>query len=392
MRQLECYEMKIIIIAYWHDHRFKRKVGGLIRIFDLADNLIKHGHEVLLVLPKIGSPKKQTNARVIEVPFVDFPLIRPISFHLISSLFLFIEMIRWADFVYIRQMNSFVPFLLAKLLRIPSFFEIPNDPFISYQSTWGVKTFFLKNVDRMSSLLADRIVVLSNWSKRRLNQIGKVPLPKILVLPSGTDTDLFRPLSREDCCSKLGIDSSSVYIGFVGSFFSNQGIDTLIDSAPKILRQFTNTRFLLVGDGPMMEAWKRKVNEMGVEWAFIFPGHVPYKQVPEYIGAMDICVAPHRQNTNQASPVKIFDYMSCGRPIVASNIEVIQEIIGDSKCALLVPPECPDFLSLAITSLIEDNELLSTMSIRARKHAMNNYDRKRIVEKLFPAIEKVTTR
>jgi glycosyltransferase involved in cell wall biosynthesis len=384
--------LSVYIFTYWYDPQLKNRAGGPLRIFDLANNLTKLGHSVILFSPKLGFPKRQTIAKVIEIPFIDFPILRPLSFHLISTVWLLVNMTTSVDFLYVRQLNSFLPLFLAKLYRIPTILEIPNDPYLAYQSYSPIKRSIIRVTDRLSMLMADLIVVLSEWSRQRLTKFGKIPLSRISLSPSGTDTELFRPLSKEDCCAKLGLDPSFSYVGFVGSFLSHQGVDTLIDSAPGVLEKCAHLRFLLVGDGPMMDTWKRKVNEMGVEWAFLFPGHVPYKQVPEYIGAMDICVAPHRQNTNQASPVKIFDYMSCGRPIVASNIEVIQEIIGDSKCALLVPPECPDFLSLAITSLIEDNELLSTMSIRARKHAMNNYDRKRIVEKLFPAIEKVTTR
>ena len=112
----------------------------------------------------------------------------------------------------------------------------------------------------------------------------------------------------------------------------------------------------------------------------------------EYIATMDICVAPHRKDTNQASPVKIFDYMACGKPIIASDIEVIREIIGDSRCALLVPSDSPEHLSDAITTLIEDDVLLNKMSMRARQHAIDNFDRKKIPEDLIFALKNVATR
>lgn len=106
---------------------------------------------------------------------------------------------------------------------------------------------------------------------------------------------LFRPLKKEECCHKIGIDPSFFYIGFVGSFFIHQGINTLIDAAPGILSKFTNTRFLLIGDGPMMDTWKNKVNQKGLQEAFIFTCQVSYKKVPEYICAMDIWAAPHQK-------------------------------------------------------------------------------------------------
>ena len=382
----------IFIFAYWHDPRFKRKVGGLIKIFDLADNLTRLGYTVLLFLPRIGYPKKQTISRVIEIPFIDLPIIRPLSFHLLCTAAMLIKLIKGADIFYVRKMNSFVPMIVARLFNIPSLFEIPNDPYLGYQSKSQIRMLLERTIDKYSMKLSDKIIVLSDWSKRRLSQFGGIPLSQVLVLPSGTDTDLFRPLSKEECCTRLGLDSSFFYVGFAGSFFFHQGIDTLIESAPNILKKCTDTRFLLVGDGPMMDTWRQKVNQQGLEGAFLFSGHVPYKKVPEYIGVMDICLAPHRKDTNQASPVKIFDYMACGRPIVASDIEVIREIVGESKCALLVTPERPDHLSLAITALIEDNSLLSEMSTRARQHAVNNFDRKSIFKDLIFALKKMASK
>lgn len=375
MKKLLEHKIKIFIIAYWHDSRFKKKVGGLIRIFELADNLKQMGHRVTLILPKIGYPKKQTIADVIEIPFIDLPIIRPISFHFLSSMYLLKTLRGNADFIYVRQLNSFLPLLISKLYNLPSFYEIPNDPYLAYQSSSKTRRFFERTMDKLSMVLSDKIVVLSEWSKKRLNQLGGVPLSKIVVLPSGTDTNLFRPLEKEECCQKVGLDPSFFYIGFVGTFFVHQGIDVLIDVAPVILEKFPNVRFLLVGDGPMMNSWKNKINQKGLQQVFIFTGQVPYKEVPEYIGAMDICIAPHLRDSNQASPVKIFDYMACGRPIVASDIEVVREIVGDSKCALLVVPEMPKEIVDGIIKLIEYPEKRKLMGATGRTLVVKRFDR-----------------
>jgi glycosyltransferase involved in cell wall biosynthesis len=109
--------------------------------------------------------------------------------------------------------------------------------------------------------------------------------------------------------------------------------------------------------------------------------------VPEYIGAMDICVAPHRKDTNQASPVKIFDYMACARPIVASDIEVIREIVEDSGCAVLVAPERPDQLAMAIISLLKDEKAAKAMSLKAREYVVTRFDRRKISEELIQTLE-----
>jgi glycosyltransferase involved in cell wall biosynthesis len=387
---LQSEQYKIIIVAYWYDRRFKKRVGGLIRMFELADNLKKSGHDVTIILPKIGYPKQQTTASVVEIPIIDCFFLRPASFHLIGNLAVFLQLIRRPSIVYIRQMNSFLTLLIANLFKIPTVYEIPNDPYLQYPSMKGLKRWVIKKIDKYCMALADKIIVLSDWSKNRINRFDKVPLTKICVMPSGTDTKLFRPLDKIRCCEQIGMDPELINIGFVGSFLKHQGVDILIDAAPVLLKKYNNLKFILIGDGPMSLAWKRKVNRKNLQSAFIFTGHIRYQRIPIYIGAMDICVAPHGKGTNQASPVKLFDYMACAKPIVASDIEVVNEIIGDSGCALLFPAEQPDKLAQVIISIIEDPNKRAEMGTIGRQHVLQNYDRENMTQtwnKIFASMD-----
>ncbi len=377
--------MKYLVVAYWHDSRFKNKPGGLIRMFELADNLLDMGHDVAMVLPKLGFPKAQTRARVIEIPFLDIPILRPLCFHVLSTLYLLSANPGRIDCLYVRQMNSFLPFLVSRMFGIFSYFELPNDPYRGYSLESPGKRLIIEVIDRLCVTLADRIVVLSLWSKKRLHAMGDVPLAKILVFPSGTDTELFTPRDPAACRRELNLDPSYYYVGFIGSFLEYQGIDTLIDVAPSILKKIPTTRFLLVGDGPMRKSWENRARKQGVRDYFLFIGHVPYRQVPAYLGAMDVCVAPHHADTNQASPVKLFDYMAAGRPIVASDIEVVREIIGDSRCAVLFNPEDDKHLGFCITSILQNPVWAKDLGEKGRSFCVSNYDRKMVTRKLFTA-------
>ena len=375
--------MKILIIAYWHDPRFKNKPGGLIRMFELADNLIGLGHHVTMVLPKLWFPQTQTIARVVAIPFLDLPFLRPLSFHCLSSICLLFLCLKKVNIMYVRQMNSFLPLLIAKLYGISSYFEVPNDPYVGYSLLNIYKQWIVKLIDKVCMCLCDRVVVLSEWSKSRINTIGGIPLSNILVFPSGTDTGLFHPMEKEYACQNLGLDPSCNYVGFIGSFHAYQGIDILINAAPLVIEKIPDTRFLLVGDGPMRKAWGNKVQEAGIQDKFIFTGYVPYRDVPNYIGVMDVCVAPHKKETNQASPVKLFDYMAAGRPIVASDIDVVREIVSDSGCAILTSPDNDEDWAKAILSLISDQQLRMFMAERGRQYAVEHYDRKILTKSLF---------
>lgn len=347
-------------------------------MFELGSNLHRSGHDSILFLPRLGNPNTQTSAKVIEIPFIDFPFLRPLSFHVLCALVLLFQSFGAADIFYVRQMNSFLPHIIAKLKKIPVIYEIPNDIFGTLSPQSKMKRAFVSWIDRMCIRMSKKIIVLSEWSKERLHRLGGVHASKILVLPSGTDIKHFKPENKKDSCRQIGLDPELFYIGFVGSFFDYQGVDTLIRAAPIILSETGRLKFLLVGDGPMMDSWKNSVVADGLQDHFIFTGQVPYKSVPLYISAMDMCVAPHTKISNQSSPVKIFDYMSCARPIIASNLGVVREIIKNSGCALLVPPGEARSLAQNAIRLIADEQLRNEMGKNGREFACHNYDRSKI--------------
>jgi glycosyltransferase involved in cell wall biosynthesis len=286
-------------------------------------------------------------------------------------------------------MNSFLPLLIARLYGTPSVYEIPNDPFLAYESSKFIRRIFQTLTDKAAMALSNRIVVLSEWSKKRLSKMGGISPSKILVTPSGTDTNIFRPLNKTDCCKEIGLNPSLLYIGYAGSFFDYEGVDVLIDSAPFILNKFPKTKFLLVGDGPMMNDWKLRISSKSLQDSFIFTNRVPYTEVHKYISAMDICVAPHHKETNQASPVKLFDYMACGRPVVASDIDVVREISEDSRCVLLVAPENPISLANGILTLLQNEDERISRGNLGRTLVLSKYDRQRITLDLLANISTV---
>ncbi|MCX7982643.1 MAG: glycosyltransferase family 4 protein [Syntrophales bacterium] len=376
-------DMKCLIVAYWHDPRFKKKKGGLIRMFSLADNLLALGYEVRLILPKLGFPRTQTQAPVDEIPFLDWPVLRPLTFHFLCPLYVFFRCLAKQKFVYVRQMNSFLPLLVARLMGAYIYFEVPNDPYLAYSLYPPIKRSLVRSIDRLCFKLSHYVIVLSQETKRRMEKIEGMETHKILVFPSGTDTDLFTPRPKEEACQRLGFDPQLIYIGFVGSFLPYQGVETLIEAAPYILAEEKGVRFLLVGDGPRRKNWEQEVKKKRLEKYFVFSGQVPYEDVPLYLGVMDICVAPHRRESNQSSPVKIFDYMAAGKPVVASNIEAVREITEGSTAALLNEPDDPQDLAQKISFLLKNKEKRQEMGREARAFAVAHFDRKMLTARLF---------
>jgi glycosyltransferase involved in cell wall biosynthesis len=371
--------------VYWHSGRFKRVVGGPLKVYELATNLTSLHHRVSLFIPKIGFPEQQTSARVIAVPLIDLPIVRFLSFQLFAFLIALRFIIKNGrpDVIYVRIMWSFVPMLLGKMFHIPVMLEVNDSPHRSYEHIRSrFKSRLVHLIDRISYRLSKHILPVSFGIARDLELIENISPDHMTVLPSGANTDLLRPLDRSSCCKKLGFDLKKHYVSFIGTFYYYQGIDVLIDCASLIIKKYPRVIFLLVGDGPMRPVWQRKITTLGLDPYFILTGFVPYENVPLYSGVSDVCIAPFLREAGQFSPVKVFDYLACGKPAVISDVADTRKIFDESKAALFIEPENPPELANAINNLLGSRKKRELMGKNGRNFVVSRYDRKNIAKQV----------
>ncbi len=243
----------------------------------------------------------------------------------------------------------------------------------SYFSTQAkLKLFVLKKALSFS----DRIIAVTPGIKSSLQNFYNIPGEKIIVVSNGANTSLFKPLEQEACRKELGLTPGIPHICFVGNLAPWQGIEYLVKAAPSILSQLPECRFLIVGDGIMKDELTNLSREFGVEDQFIFTGVVAYERVPRYINASDVCVAPFifaRNAKIGLSPLKLYEYMACGKPVVASNISGVSDVLGASEGGIPVLPENPDALSGAVLKLLENPDLREKMGSKGLSYVTENY-------------------
>lgn len=383
MTSVEKPGLRFFVFAYWHEARFKTKVGGPMKVYELTKNLTKLGHSVYLFIPKIGYPEQQVTAHVFPIPFIDLPVLRFISFQVVAFFGALRVALRkgYPDIIYVRIMWSFIPMLLGRCLSTPVMLEINDSPHRAYDSIKNpFKSAIVHLIDKISFHLSDHILPVTQKIAENMHTLEGIPWNKLTVIPSGTNIDLFHPMDKRQCCLKLGFDESLIYIGFSGTFFGYQGIDTLIDATPSIIQKYPQVRFLILGDGPMRDTWQIMLTESNLGSYFIFPGFVPYERVPSYCAVMDICVAPYRKSAGDSSPVKIFDYLACGKPVVATDVGETRDFFANSGAVMIVPPEDPAALAQGLHSLIENETLREAMGKSGRAFIAGRYSRTQIAE------------
>ncbi|MGD8908636.1 MAG: glycosyltransferase family 4 protein [Chromatiales bacterium] len=211
-----------------------------------------------------------------------------------------------------------------------------------------------------------------------VNYLG-VSENKISVVENGVDTDKFDmdkydPIEKK----KLKLDGYFV-IGFVGTFKPWHGFDYVIDLMSSLKSDYSNIKLLAVGDSRERSAYEKKVTEKGLADSFIFAGHVQHDDIPKYVSVMDVTIAPHDRDSFKSiggfhgSPLKIFEYMAMGKPVIATPIGQIKDIIEDNISGRLIFSDHIDELSKAVVRLYEDEDYRNLLGNNARNVVMEKY-------------------
>lgn len=242
-----------------------------------------------------------------------------------------------------------------------------------------LKRIFFKNLEIIVFKKADAVIVVTQGIKDYLIDCG-VNINKIWIIENGANTDLFYPVKESNILNKIKselhlIDNEKI-VQFVGNLAPWQGVEYLVYAVPLIINECPKTKILIVGDGILKDKLELLSNELNMEHYILFTGTISYENIPEYMNISDVCVAPFVRTRNETmglSPLKIYEYLACGKPVVASNIKGVGDLLENSNSGITVIPEDSVMLANAIIKLLKDKQLREQMGNNGRKLVVNNY-------------------
>lgn len=163
-------------------------------------------------------------------------------------------------------------------------------------------------------------------------------------------------------------------VGFVGTLKPWHGLDLLIDAFAMLRSRAPEARLLLVGDGPERGAVERRLAALALSDAAWLIGAVSPESIPAMLAAMDVAVAPYPQLERcYFSPLKLFEYMAAGLPVVASRIGQIPTLIEHGRSGLLCPPGDAETLADALAQLHADPALRARLGAAGRETVLRRY-------------------
>jgi glycosyltransferase involved in cell wall biosynthesis len=275
---------------------------------------------------------------------------------------------------------------LAQKLGILHILEV-NAPMEEIITMYGCAPFMvpvLRYCERLAALQADAAIIGSAGMRNYLLELG-VSADKIVLLYPTADDIFFQPVRRREALRQQWGLHEKVVVGFVGSMALYQRVDLLLQAAAAVSQVATNIHFLLVGSGKQSEALQGFVREQHLDTCVTFAGRVPYEDVPEYCGVMDMCIIPHA--TWYASPTKLFEYAAAGKPIIAPRLASIEALIRDGVNGLLVDVCDVHDLATKILTLAKNPTFRQDIGKRLQQDIQNNYTWRHNTQTLISIVE-----
>jgi len=267
-----------------------------------------------------------------------------------------------------------IGYLLARACRRPLLFdyqgsltrEMQDHGFAGARGICGkIFAWFERRIDNLPAA----ILVHTNQMLEELTGRFAVPMERVIRSGDGVDTDVFHPAaSQEGLRAHLGIPDDHKVVVYLGLLEEYQGVDVLLEAIPLVLRECPNTHFLIMGY-PNVEKYTVQVRQLGVAEHVTFTGRIPYEQAPAYLCLGDVAVGPKISMTEGDG--KLYDYMACGLPVVASDRPISRQILGP----LGVYAQCgePEDLARCVASLLTDDQLRRKLSKRVRDKCVTDY-------------------
>lgn len=287
------------------------------------------------------------------------------------------------DLILVRDyaFDGLVAAYIGRKYKIPFVFQLSN-PLEQYWEDYKINSpklmllfyLFAKFHQFIATRLlheADLILPISKWLKEHLVRQG-VPESKILPCPSGVDTEFFFNQDGGNIRNKYHLNgyNTIIYVGVLGKA---RGLDVLIQAFSVVMKK-KKVKLIMVGEGNDEDYLKQLANELNVQDNIIFTGRVIHKEIPDYIASADIGVSPVAPLYffKLSSPIKLLEYMSMAKPVIA-NEEIYEqrEILEESGAGILIP-FTPEALAEAMIKLLDNPELAAEMGQRGKEWVVKN--------------------
>ena len=356
-------------IAYIAPSTIPSLTANSMQVMKVCQALTQLGHETHLLVPGLqGRNWSELEEQYgIDTPFQINWLPARKSLHKLDFVWAAVQKAKRneSDLIYTRLLWAAVMALRQRIPVILEMHEIPSGNF--------APILYRHYLSRPGKHLTVFITRALQDEIEKTIQVRHDP-KQFFIAPDGVDLDRYQHLPDSPTARKtLGLPEALTAV-YSGGFYPGRGLEILFDLAAK----FPQVQFLWIGGQPhIVTDWRAKVKAAKLKNVTL-TGYVPNRQLPLYQAAADILLMPYRQKISGSSggdisavtsPMKLFEYMACGRAILCSDLPVLHEILNESN-ARFYPPEDLPAMTAAFSNLLADQHLRSTLGRQAQKDVL----------------------
>lgn len=258
--------------------------------------------------------------------------------------------------------------VLGKLAGVPVI--------VAHEHSWSFEGMPLRRfLDReLVARACNVLIAVSNEDRRRMIEVERIAPESVVVVPNGV-ADLPASTGR-DVLAPLGISGDARTIGAVSVLRPEKGIDVLIRATALLKPDFPNLHLLVVGDGDLASG-QALIRELRLDNTVHLLG--PRTDVPDLLPRFQVAVC---SSDREGSPLSVIEYMAAARPLVATCVGGIPDLINDGVEGILVRPRDPPALARAIAALLRDPARASEMGRRAQQRQAREFTLRATVARL----------
>lgn len=385
--------MKILMIA---PQPFFEPRGTPFSVLGRIKALSHLGHEVDLLTYHVGQDVMIPGLSIHRAPSIRFITEVPIGPSWIKcflDIFLFFKAFRLLlqrryDLVHSHEEAGVFGVLLAKLFRIRHLYDMHSS---MPEQVKNYRYARMRPLIRLFEWLerwvihsSNAIITICPALEEHVRQINlRVPMVMIENVPQEEEPSNLPEESVRKFKADYSLDHKKIVL-YTGTFESYQGLDLLLSSAERIVRQRKDVAFLLVGGRfDQVQHHQNRARELGLSSHFHFTGIRPPEEMPIFMKLADVLVSPRVSGIN--TPLKIYGYLRSGKPIVATNLYAHTQILNPDVAVLV--GSNPDDFAQGVLSVLEDPPLAERLGRQARQFFENRYSFQTFVQQMDQALQ-----
>jgi len=354
--------------------------GGETQLLSLIKKLDKKRFHPTVVYPERGLFEKYVG----ELG-VDRILVRMRLGLGVKSIFVLYSLLKneKVDIIHTCEPRAgFVGTMVARLAGVPVCISTSHLPYFPPFIELRRKAFLTRVIralrERFTFGLTDRIITVSEENRAEKIRLLKVSPDKIVTIHNGVDPDEFSGTIQTDYLRKeLRINKDDLVVGNVGRLAYEKGQNYLLHAAANIVNEIPRAVFLVVGEGDKKSDLMKMAREMGLDNKVIFTGF--RRDIKNILALIDVLALP---SLDEGNPMVIIEAMMLGKPVVASKLPCLEEIIEDGVNGFTVPPRNHKALASVIVRLLKDRKLAKRMGQQAQRIAHERFSVHQMVTKV----------